>query len=100
MYLEGSAGLLIKTLKDNFIEYKATPTSIGRFLNQRINCGSRLVKKLGQRKYSIDLREYDDGIDPEALEVEEEQKVEPKPAEEKQKEFFDEDPIGDYYGHP
>ena len=96
---EGSAGALQRILKDNNIEDRATPTSIGRFLNQRINCGSKLVEKVGQRQYSIDLRDYEDGVDPEPAEVEEEEKVEPKSPEEKQDEFFDEDPIGDYYGH-
>ena len=62
---EGSAGELIGLLHKENSEKHATPTSIGRFLNQRIACGSKLVKKLGQRKYSIDLQDYEESQDDE-----------------------------------
>ena len=94
---EGSAGALLKVLKDNSIEYKATPTSIGRFLNQRMDCGSKLVEQLGQRLYRIDLREYE-GLSKQEPVVEEEEKGNSKPVEDSQDELFKEDPIEKYWG--
>ena len=63
---EGSASELVKILKEEAKDYKSTPTSLGRFLNQRIACGSKLVKKVGQRRYWIDVNDYeleDEGLD-------------------------------------
>jgi hypothetical protein len=57
---EGSASELVKILKEEAKDYKSTPTSIGRFLNQRIACGSKLVKMVGHRKYLIDVQDYDE----------------------------------------
>ena len=51
----GSAGELVKVFNGYDIEKYATATSIGRFLSQRIGCGSKFVEDLGHRKYGIDL---------------------------------------------
>ena len=71
---EGSASELVKILKGEAKDYMSTPTSIGRFLNQRIACGSKLVKKVGQRRYWIDIQDHEEmegGLD----QVEETQKA-------------------------
>jgi hypothetical protein len=57
----GSAGELVKLFKGYDIEKYATATSIGRFLSQRIGCGSKFVKDLGHRKYGIDLSDSQEG---------------------------------------
>ena len=51
----GSAGALSELLKIHDVEKFGNPTSIGRFLNQRIKCGSKLVRSVGHREYEIDL---------------------------------------------
>ena len=51
----GSAGELVKLFKGYDSEKCATAVSIGRFLKQRIGCGSKFVQELGHRKYGIDL---------------------------------------------
>ena len=96
----GSAGELINKFKDKGIERQATATSIGRFLNQRIACGSKLVKKVSQRRYTIDLTDNED----EPANVENE--IEKNPIEddtkvtESQEELFEDDDEENYYGHP
>lgn len=96
----GSAGELINKLKDKGIERQATATSIGRFLNQRIACGSKLVKKVSQRRYTIDLTDNED----EPANVENE--IEKNPIEddtkitESQEELFEDENEENYYGHP
>ena len=97
---EGSASELVDILKQRAKDYKSTPTSIGRFLNQRIACGSKLVEKVGQRKYKIDLREDEEfeviDIVSERQEVETEEEIR---SEEKQVYLLDDDEEN-YYGHP
>jgi hypothetical protein len=96
----GSAGELINKLKDKGIERQATATSIGRFLNQRIACGSKLVKKVSQRRYTIDLTHNED----EPADVENE--IEKNPIEddtkvtESQEELFEDENEENYNGHP
>ena len=95
----GSASELDKKLKDKGIERQATATSIGRFLNQRIACGSKLVKKVSQRRYTIDLTDNED----EPVEVENE--IVKIPMEggtkvnESQEELFEVEEEENYYGH-
>ena len=87
-------------LNDKGIEKRATATSIGRFLNQRIACGSKLVKKVGQRRYTIDLTDNEDV--PANLDNE----IEKNPIEddtkvtESQEELFEDEDEENYYGHP
>jgi len=57
----GKSGELAALLKRGYHETTATATSIGKFLSNRINCGSRLVKLIKHRTYWIDLREQDEG---------------------------------------
>jgi len=96
----GSAGELMNKLNDKGIEKRATATSIGRFLNQRIACGSKLVKKVGQRRYTIDLTDNEDV--PANLDNE----IEKNPIEddtkvtESQEELFEDEDEENYYGHP
>ena len=96
----GSAGELINKLKDKGIERQATATSIGRFLNQRIACGSKLVKKVSQRRYTIDLTNSED----EPVDVENEMEKVPNEGDSKeiesQEEIFEDEDVGSYYGHP
>ena len=96
----GSASELDKKLKDKGIERQATATSIGRFLNQRIACGSKLVKKVSQRRYTIDLTNSED----EPVDVENEMEKVPNEGDSKeiesQEEIFEDEDVGSYYGHP
>ena len=93
---EGSASELVKILKEEAKDYKSTPTSIGRFLNQRIACGSKLVKMVGHRKYWIDVQDYEE-MEDEILDlVEETNQVEEVPrVKDRQVDLLDEDE--DYY---
>ena len=96
----GSAGELINKLKDKGIERQATATSIGRFLNQRIACGSKLVKKVSQRRYTIDLTDNEDepaNVENEIVKIpiEDDTKV-----TESQEELFEDEDEGNYYGQP
>ena len=92
----GNSSALLEFLKSRGVEQMATPTSIGRFLNQRIEKGCKRVKSVGHREYEIKLIE--DSI----------QLVEPEESEQNQNEViemnqsdleFDEDaPFGRYNG--
>ena len=94
---EGSASELVKILKKEAKDYKSTPTSIGRFLNQRIACGSKLVKMVGHRKYWIDVQDYDE-MEDEALDlVEETNQVEEVPELKDRQVDLLEDEDEDYY---
>ena len=53
----GNSSALLKFLKSRGVEQMATPTSIGRFLNQRIESGCKWVKSVGHREYEIKLIE-------------------------------------------
>lgn len=94
---EGSASELVKILKEEAKDYKSTPTSIGRFLNQRIACGSKLVKMVGHRKYWIDVQDYDE-MEEEVLDVVEQtdQVQEVPELKDRQSDLLDEDEE-DYY---
>ena len=93
---EGSASELVKILKEDAKDYKSTPTSIGRFLNQRIACGSKLVKMVGHRKYWIDVQDYEE-MEEDLDVVEETNQVEEVPElKERQTDLLDEDEE-DYY---
>ena len=94
---EGSASELVKILKEEAKDYKSTPTSIGRFLNQRIACGSKLVKMVGHRKYWIDVQDYDEMEEDDLDVVEETNQVEEVPElKDRQSDLLDEDEE-DYY---
>jgi hypothetical protein len=94
---EGSASELVKILKEEAKDYKSTPTSIGRFLNQRIACGSKLVKMVGHRKYWIDVQDYDEMEDQDLDVVERTNQVQEVP-ELKDRQFdLLEDEDEDYY---
>ena len=95
LYWEGSAGDLVQFLRKKDYDNRSTPTSMGRFLNQRIACGTRLVKENGHRKYWIDTkpREEDDEPSPKKEFEESPTKVEKKPKEDL---LEDED---NYYGY-
>ena len=69
----GSAGELVKLLHKEGTEKYANAMSMGKFLNQRIECGTKFIKSLGQRKYWIDLKEEELDQGNEVLEREEEQ---------------------------
>lgn len=56
----GSAGQLVKLLHEEGAEKYANAISMGRFLNQREGSGSKLIKSLAQRKYWIDLKDYEE----------------------------------------
>jgi hypothetical protein len=89
---EGSASELVKILKEEAKDYKSTPISIGRFLNQRIACGSKLVKMVGHRKYWIDSQYYDEMDDEDLDVVKETFQVEDIPkVKDKQSDLLDED---------
>lgn len=60
----GSAGELVKLLHKEGSEKYANAMSMGRFLNQRIACGTKLVKVKGHRKYVIDTRVHIESEDP------------------------------------
>lgn len=75
----GSAGDLIKLLHKEGAEKYANAISIGRFLNQRMECGTKLIKSLGQRKYWIDLQDYEDAEEDSVTLVEETVQVEEVP---------------------
>jgi len=93
---EGSASELVKILKEEAKDYKSTPTSIGRFLNQRIACGSKLVKMVGHRKYWIDVQDYEE-VEEDLDVVEQTNQVEEVPElKERQSDLLDEDEK-DYY---
>jgi len=93
---EGSASELVKILKDEAKDYKSTPTSIGRFLNQRIACGSKLVKMVGHRKYWIDVQDYDE-MEEDLDVVEQTDQVQEVPElKDRQSDLLDEDEE-DYY---
>ena len=68
---EGSASDLKRKLEDSGIEIYSTPTSLGKFLNQRIDCGEQLIERIGHRRYKIDLRYHED-LELEDLELEDE----------------------------
>ena len=53
----GNSSALLEFLKSRGVEQMATPTSIGRFLNQRIEIGCKSVKSVGHREYEIKLVE-------------------------------------------
>ena len=53
----GNSSTLLEFLKSRGVEEMATPTSIGRFLNQRIENGCKWVKSVGHREYEIKLVE-------------------------------------------
>jgi hypothetical protein len=99
LYWEGSASELVTILKEEAKDYKSTPTSIGRFLNQRIACGSKLVKMIGHRKYWIDVKDYaeveDNALDGFEATVQESDLSEVK---DRHINLLDEDP-GEYYGY-
>jgi len=93
---EGSASELVKILKEVAKDHKSTPTSIGRFLNQRIACGSKLVKMVGHRKYWIDVQDYDE-MDEDLDVVEQTDQVQEVPeVKDRQSDLLDEDEE-DYY---
>jgi hypothetical protein len=75
----GSAGDLIKLLHKEGAEKYANAMSMGRFLNQRMECGTKLIKSLGQRKYWIDLQDYEDAEEDSLNLVEETVQVEEVP---------------------
>ena len=60
----GSAGELVKLLHKEGSEKYANAMSMGRFLNQRIACGTKLVNVKGHRKYVIDTRVHIESEDP------------------------------------
>ena len=94
---EGSASELVKILKEEAKDYKSTPTSIGRFLNQRIACGSKLVKMVGHRKYWIDVQDYDEMEEDDLDVVEQTDQVQEVPeVKDRQSDLLDEDEE-DYY---
>lgn len=97
---EGSASEIVEILKDQAKDYKCTPTSIGRFLNQRIACGSELIKKVGQRKYWIDLKDQEEFDESEEVADEEEavQKDETI-VKDRQVDLLEEEE-DEYYGNP
>ena len=53
----GNSSALLSFLNQSGVELKATATSIGRFLNQRIESGCQLIKKVGHREYEIEMKE-------------------------------------------
>ena len=57
---EGSAKELMDILKENGVEGNSSPTSLGIFLNQRIDCVDPLIERIGHRRYLIDLRCHED----------------------------------------
>ena len=64
LYWEGSAGDLVQFLRKKDYDNRSTPTSMGRFLNQRIACGTKLVKENGHRKYWIDTKPREEDVEP------------------------------------
>ena len=64
LYWEGSAGDLVQFLRKKDYDNRSTPTSMGRFLNQRIACGTKLVKDNGHRKYLIDTKLREEDVEP------------------------------------
>lgn len=67
----GSAGELVKLLHKEGAEKYANAMSMGRFLNQRMECGTKLIKSLGQRKYWIDLQDCENAEEDSVTLVEE-----------------------------
>jgi hypothetical protein len=53
----GNSSALLEFLKSRGVEQMAKPTSIGRFLNRRIETGCKRVKSVGHREYEIKLVE-------------------------------------------
>jgi hypothetical protein len=54
---EGSASDLVQLLRRGYHDSRATPTSMGIFLNQRIASGTKLVENAGHRRYRINTRD-------------------------------------------
>ena len=96
----GSAGELVKLLHEEGAEKYANAMSMGRFLNQRMGSGSKLIKSLGQRKYWIDLKDQEEFDESEEVADEEEAAQKDKTiVKDRQVDLLEEEE-DEYFGNP